>query len=199
MLSLTTAGDGTWIEETDLGRTWFARWQSTTPSIKAAERSAGKDTFNLLSIICRVHMISLLINSKMWFMSPDILHLLFTWSAIFSWFFFWFIFKFWIRCTFRTTQNLHFLNFLSTASHAAVSPSPVCRWSSDEQETHQDQRACRLHSSFEPWLCLVSWATSHYCPCLHTYSHVGCWAGKYSGGLHWDMGWPYYYCLWMVY
>lgn len=78
LLGLTTAGDGTWIEETDLGRTWLARWQSTTPSIKAAERSAGKDTFNLLSIICKVYIICLLINSKRRLKSPDNEHLLFT-------------------------------------------------------------------------------------------------------------------------
>lgn len=38
---------------TDLGRTWFARWQSTTPSVSADARSFGNDIFSRLSIIWR--------------------------------------------------------------------------------------------------------------------------------------------------
>ena len=41
---LTTAGDGTWMELTDLGEQWLAIWQSTTPSVRDAARSSPRDT-----------------------------------------------------------------------------------------------------------------------------------------------------------
>lgn len=47
----TTAGDGTWILATDLGRTWFAKWHKTTPSVNADATSFGNDIFNRLSIV----------------------------------------------------------------------------------------------------------------------------------------------------
>ncbi|CAN7998379.1 unnamed protein product, partial [Ixodes pacificus] len=51
--ALTTAGDGTWMLATERGRTWLARWQSTTPSISEGPSSGGKLTFSRLSITCR--------------------------------------------------------------------------------------------------------------------------------------------------
>lgn len=48
--SLTTAGEGTWMLGMDRGRTWLARWHNTTPSVKAAPRSLGKDTLSRHSI-----------------------------------------------------------------------------------------------------------------------------------------------------
>lgn len=48
----TTAGEGTWMLGTDLGRTWLARWHSTTPSVRAAPRSLGKDTLSRHSMFC---------------------------------------------------------------------------------------------------------------------------------------------------
>ena len=50
---LTTAGEGTWMLGTDRGRTWLAKWHRTTPSVRAAPRSLGNDTFNRDSIFCR--------------------------------------------------------------------------------------------------------------------------------------------------
>lgn len=50
---LTTAGEGTWMLGTDRGRTWLAKWHKTTPSVRAAPRSLGNDTFNRDSIFCR--------------------------------------------------------------------------------------------------------------------------------------------------
>jgi len=47
-----TAGDGTWMELTDLGEQWLAIWQSTTPSVRDAARSSPRDTFSLDSIWC---------------------------------------------------------------------------------------------------------------------------------------------------
>ncbi len=49
----TTAGEGTWMLETDLGRMWLARWQSTTPSLSAAGRSSGSFTFRRDSTLCK--------------------------------------------------------------------------------------------------------------------------------------------------
>lgn len=49
---LTTAGEGTWMLGTDRGRTWLAKWHRTTPSVRAAPRSLGSDTFNRDSIFC---------------------------------------------------------------------------------------------------------------------------------------------------
>lgn len=49
---LTTAGEGTWMLGTERGRTWLARWHRTTPSVRAAPRSLGSDTFNRDSIFC---------------------------------------------------------------------------------------------------------------------------------------------------
>lgn len=48
---LTTAGDGTWILSTDRGRTLFARWHNTTPSMSAQDKSCGSSTFNLCSMM----------------------------------------------------------------------------------------------------------------------------------------------------
>lgn len=42
---LTTAGEGTCMEETALGETWLAIWQRTTPSARAAARSSPSDTW----------------------------------------------------------------------------------------------------------------------------------------------------------
>ena len=41
---LTTAGEGTWIEDTARGETWLAMWQRTTPSVRAAARSSPRET-----------------------------------------------------------------------------------------------------------------------------------------------------------
>lgn len=53
---LTTAGEGTWMLGTERGRTWLARWHRTTPSVRAAPRSLGSDTFNRDSIFCEKQM-----------------------------------------------------------------------------------------------------------------------------------------------
>lgn len=53
ILSLGTAGDGTWILATERGLMWLAKWQRTTPSISAAPMSSGKMTFNLDSRLLR--------------------------------------------------------------------------------------------------------------------------------------------------
>lgn len=53
IVNLGTAGEGTWILGTDRGRTWLAKWQRTTPSVRAAPRSQGRDTFNRYSICFR--------------------------------------------------------------------------------------------------------------------------------------------------
>lgn len=50
---LTTAGDGTWMLPTERGRTWFAKWHSTTPSVNADATSFGSVIFKRLSIAFR--------------------------------------------------------------------------------------------------------------------------------------------------
>lgn len=50
MVSLGTAGEGTWMLGTDRGLTWLARWHSTTPSVRAAPRSLGNDTLRRASM-----------------------------------------------------------------------------------------------------------------------------------------------------
>jgi len=50
--SFGTAGEGTCIEETDLGDTWLAIWHRTTPSVRELGRSSPSDTFNRVSIWC---------------------------------------------------------------------------------------------------------------------------------------------------
>lgn len=37
---------------TERGRTWLAKWHRTTPSVRAAPRSLGRDTFNRDSMFC---------------------------------------------------------------------------------------------------------------------------------------------------
>lgn len=64
MRKLTTAGDGTWILATDRGRTWFAKWHKTTPSVSADATSFGSDIFKRLSMIVRNCSISSL--SSFW-------------------------------------------------------------------------------------------------------------------------------------
>lgn len=51
ILKLTAAGEGTWMEPTALGLTWFTKWHKTTPSVRAEGKSLGRDTFNRVSII----------------------------------------------------------------------------------------------------------------------------------------------------
>lgn len=53
-LVLTTAGEGTWMLGTDRGRTWLARWHSTTPSVRAAPRSLGKDNLRRASMFWNI-------------------------------------------------------------------------------------------------------------------------------------------------
>lgn len=53
ILSLGTAGDGTWMLATDRGLIWLARWHRTTPSMSAAPISSGKLTFNRDSRLLR--------------------------------------------------------------------------------------------------------------------------------------------------
>lgn len=53
MLSFGTAGDGTWMLATDRGQIWLAKWQRTTPSIRAAPTSSGSNTLSLDSMFCR--------------------------------------------------------------------------------------------------------------------------------------------------
>lgn len=43
---------------TERGRTWLARWHRTTPSVRAAPRSLGSDTFNRDSMFLRSCSIS---------------------------------------------------------------------------------------------------------------------------------------------
>ena len=51
--SLGTAGDGTWIELTERGDTWFTMWQSTTPSVRQLLRSSPSEIFSRSSISAR--------------------------------------------------------------------------------------------------------------------------------------------------
>ena len=46
---LTTAGEGTCIEDTALGDTWFAIWHRTTPSVRELGRSSPSDTWQGLT------------------------------------------------------------------------------------------------------------------------------------------------------
>lgn len=50
--ALTTAGEGTWMLATDRGEMLLAKWQRTTPSIRAAPTSSGSNTFILDSMFC---------------------------------------------------------------------------------------------------------------------------------------------------
>jgi len=50
--SFGTAGEGTCMEDTDLGDTWLAIWHRTTPSVSELGRSSPRETFNLVSIWC---------------------------------------------------------------------------------------------------------------------------------------------------
>jgi len=50
--SFGTAGEGTWMEETERGETWLAMWQRTTPSVREEARSSPRDTLSLDSIWC---------------------------------------------------------------------------------------------------------------------------------------------------
>lgn len=50
--ALTTAGEGTWMLATDRGEMLLAKWQRTTPSIRAAPTSSGSNTFSLDSMFC---------------------------------------------------------------------------------------------------------------------------------------------------
>lgn len=43
---------------TERGRTWFARWHNTTPSVSAGAISSGRVIFKRVSIICRSCSIS---------------------------------------------------------------------------------------------------------------------------------------------
>lgn len=53
--ALTTAGEGTWMLATDRGEMLLAKWQRTTPSIRAAPTSSGSNTFSLDSMFCPQH------------------------------------------------------------------------------------------------------------------------------------------------
>lgn len=51
--TLTTAGEGTWMLATERGEMLLAKWQRTTPSIRAAPTSSGSNTFSLDSMFCQ--------------------------------------------------------------------------------------------------------------------------------------------------
>ena len=51
--ALTTAGEGTWMLATERGEMLLAKWQRTTPSIRAAPTSSGSNTFSLDSMFCQ--------------------------------------------------------------------------------------------------------------------------------------------------
>ena len=52
MVSAGCAGEGTCTEATARGRTWLARWHSTTPSASTPASCSGSDIFSRDSIIC---------------------------------------------------------------------------------------------------------------------------------------------------
>ena len=47
--TLTTAGEGTWMTDTECGHTWLANWHRSAPLDKAWPRSPGRLTFSWVS------------------------------------------------------------------------------------------------------------------------------------------------------